>query len=115
MLYNREGGDTTMQYQTTLESRSVQSRFFAHVQAASWYRAFLQPVVTSLADLPSGSRVLDIGTGPGKLLALLRQEVGCECIGVDADQTMLVEARREPALAGVSLVHVPAGQVLPFQ
>lgn len=104
-----------MHYQPALEERSFQSRFFAHVQAASWYRAFLLPVVASLADLASGSRVLDIGTGPGKLLTLLRQETACECVGVDADRTMLLEARRHPELADASLVHVPAGEALLFQ
>ena len=97
------------------EPRSGPSRFFAYVQDASWYRAFLLPVVTSLRDLSPGSRVLDIGTGPGKLLALLRQEAALDCVGVDADRAMLLEARKRPELAGVSLVHVPIGQPLPFQ
>lgn len=95
-------------------SRSPQSRFFAYVQETAWYHEFLQPVVTALADLAPTSRVLDIGTGPGRLLALIRQELALECVGMDADQAMLAEARRHPTLNDVALVHVPAGHVLPF-
>src|SRR5215469_7761086 len=102
-----------LQHLSARESRSVQSRFFAYVQDTLWYREFLRPVVTSLADLSPGSRGLDIGTGPGRLLAWLRQELAFDCVGVDTDRAMLLEARRRPKLTDVSLVHVPIGQTLP--
>jgi ubiquinone/menaquinone biosynthesis C-methylase UbiE len=95
-------------------ARSPQSRFFAFVQDTGWYREFLLPVVTALADLPPPSRVLDIGTGPGRLLALVQQELALQCVGVDVDPAMLAEARRLPDLSEVALVHVPVGQTLPF-
>lgn len=97
-----------------LESRSAQSRFFAYAQDTAWYLEFLTPVVSVLADLAPGSRVLDVGTGPGRLLAFLRQELSLDCVGVDVDPAMLLEARRRPELADVSLVHVALGEELPF-
>lgn len=96
------------------ESRSAFSRFFAHVQDAPWYHEFLRPVVTTLADLPAGARVVDVGTGPGQLLALLRQALAVECVGVDTDRAMLDEARRRPGLADVLLLQSTAGQALPL-
>jgi ubiquinone/menaquinone biosynthesis C-methylase UbiE len=58
--------------------------------------------------------VLDVGTGPGKLLTLLRQELSLDCVGIDADPAMLNEARRRRELADVPLLHVPPGHALPF-
>jgi ubiquinone/menaquinone biosynthesis C-methylase UbiE len=104
-----------MQHTPLNASRTAQSRFFAYVQDTPWYQEFLRPVVISLRDVPAGSRVLDIGTGPGRLLAMLRQQLALECVGVDADRSMLLEAQGRPELADVPLVHVPVGQALPFQ
>lgn len=100
--------------QSQWASRSAESRFFAYVQSTAWYRQLLMSVVTALAELAPGSRALDIGTGPGRLLAMLVHLLTLDCVGVDADLAMLAEARRLPALAEVPLVHVPAGDALPF-
>jgi ubiquinone/menaquinone biosynthesis C-methylase UbiE len=70
--------------------------------------------VSAVADLPPGAKVLDVGTGPGKLLTLLRQELSLDCVGVDTDPAMLSEARRRRELVGVPLLHVPPGYPLPF-
>jgi SAM-dependent methyltransferase len=100
--------------QSQRASRSAESRFFAYVQSIPWYRQLLMAVVTALADLAPGSRVLDVGTGPGHLLAMLHHTLALDGVGVDADLSMLAEARRLPALAEVPLIHVPAGDALPF-
>jgi len=103
-----------MTYLPGQTSRSVSSRFFAHVQNTTWYRQFLQAAVVTLADLAPGSSILDIGTGPGRLLALLHHDLALHCIGVDADPAMLHEAQRYLQATSIELVHVPAGQALPF-
>ncbi len=104
----------TSRISDTGASRSAFSRFFARVQDAPWYHEFLRPVVTTLADLPAGALVVDVGTGPGQLLALLRQALAVECVGVDTDRAMLDEARRRPGLADVPLLQSTAGQALPL-
>ena len=51
--------------------------------------------------VPAGSRVLDIGCGIGRWSRLLAQR-GAEVTGIDLSQTMIDEARRRTALAGLS-------------
>jgi SAM-dependent methyltransferase len=77
-----------------------------------------------------GARVLDAGCGTGRV-AIRLAELGCDCVGVDLDESMLVQARaRAPQLpwvsadlAGLDLLakgHLPfdlvlaAGNVLPL-
>lgn len=43
--------------------------------------------------VPAGSRVLDAGTGTGRV-AIRLAELGHDCVGVDLDGSMLAEARR---------------------
>jgi SAM-dependent methyltransferase len=46
------------------------------------------------AHVRRGSRVLDVGTGPG-LVAAAAAERGANAVGIDFSETMLAEARRE--------------------
>ena len=96
------------------EARSGRAQFFTVVQDTPWYRDWLMAGVSAVADLPPGAKVLDVGTGPGKLLTLLRQKLSLDCVGVDADPAMLNEARRRRELDDVPLLHVPPGHSLPF-
>ena len=52
------------------------------------------------AEIPPGSRVLDLGCGDGRLLAGLRDDAGCRVTGVELDEAAFVAAvrRRVPAL-----------------
>ena len=52
------------------------------------------------AEIPPGSRVLDLGCGDGRLLAALRDGAGCRVTGVERDESAFLAAlkRRVPAL-----------------
>lgn len=52
------------------------------------------------AQIPPGSRVLDLGCGDGRLLAALRERFGCRVTGVERDEEAFAGAvaRRVPAL-----------------
>ena len=53
----------------------------------------LRPDLAHVADLiPAGSRVLDLGCGPGTLLRHLIDERGCSGTGVEHDPDMLLAA-----------------------
>ncbi len=68
------------------------SKLLSKVQEKPWYREFLDPVIH---EINTGSRVLDIGTGPGKLLQILADENNAECVGVDTDEEMLQMAQKK--------------------
>jgi SAM-dependent methyltransferase len=61
-------------------------------------RAFLRALL--LAEMPRGSRVLDVGCGTGRWLRRYR-ELGFDAIGVDATPGMLQVAREQGTLAPV--------------
>jgi len=66
------------------------SKFFSNIQEANWYRQFLNPVIENIEP---NSKLLDIGTGSGKLLKILTQEKDVDCTGIDTSQSMLDEAK----------------------
>ncbi|WP_426505316.1 class I SAM-dependent methyltransferase [Dactylosporangium sp. McL0621] len=69
------------------------------------------------AGLPEGARVLDAGTGPGRVpLALARAVPGLRIDGVDLSPEMVAEARRAAAAAGATRVTFTVADVaaLPF-
>jgi ubiquinone/menaquinone biosynthesis C-methylase UbiE len=88
------------------------SRFFSSVQEAPWYSEFLEPVVSQISP---NSKVLDIGTGTGKLLQLLVNGKNSDCTGIDTNASMLSEAEKKLKGLPVSLVQVPSGAGFPFQ
>jgi SAM-dependent methyltransferase len=90
------------------------ARFYRGVQDTAWYLRFLETALPPLASLPSGARVLDVGTGPGKLLERIRHRYPFEPAGVDTDPAMIAQARRNEALRDVPLRVIVAGRPLPF-
>jgi ubiquinone/menaquinone biosynthesis C-methylase UbiE len=62
------------------------------------------------AGVPDGGRVVDIGTGPGRLIAeVARRRPGLEVVGVDPSVDMLARARRRTAgLANARAILAPA-------
>lgn len=88
------------------------SRFFSSVQETPWYSEFLEPVVSLIAPF---SKVLDIGTGAGKLLQLLINKKNSDCTGIDSSASMLAEAEKKLEGLAVSLVQVTSGAAFPFQ
>lgn len=90
------------------------ARFFRAVQDAPWYAHFLNPVLGALRSLPKDAKVLDLGTGPGKLIEFGQKELALQWVGADTDQAMLAEARQRPALQDVPFEHLVAGAPLPF-
>ncbi len=89
-------------------------RFYRGVQNTAWYLQFLETALPPLASLPPGARVLDVGTGPGKLLERIRHRYSFELTGVDTDPAMIDQARRNEALRDVPLRVIAAGRPLPF-
>ncbi len=90
------------------------ARFYRGVQNTAWYLQFLETALPALAPLPSGARVLDLGTGPGKLLERIRHRYAFDLTGVDTDPAMIAQARRNEALRDLSLRVIHAGRPLPF-
>lgn len=65
--------------------------YFAHVQATPGWDAVLQSFAR-FANLPAGSRVLDVGSGPGSLARHLARD-GHTVTGIDTDPMMVDRAQ----------------------
>ena len=73
-------------------------------QDSGWYPEFLKSVVEVVADNNKHKIILDIGTGPGKLLEMLIEEnSNLKLVGIDVSQSMLTEAERRLADRNVHL------------
>jgi ubiquinone/menaquinone biosynthesis C-methylase UbiE len=88
------------------------SKFFSNIQEAPWYRSFLNPVIN---EITTEGSLLDIGTGSGKLIQILANEKGMECVGVDTNQDMLDEAKKKLKETNVSLIKIKPNEVLSFK
>lgn len=86
--------------------------FFSNLQEAPWYRAFLNPVID---EVGAKKRLLDIGTGSGKLIQILAKEKEMDCVGVDTDSNMLAEARKKLEGMNVELIKIAPNEKLPFE
>jgi SAM-dependent methyltransferase len=85
-----------------MESPRESGRLAAKVDAGAWVSTYLADRFggDDLPDLPPGGAVLDIGCGPGVLLAeLSRRRPDLLCVGVDASVARTVLAQRRPRLA----------------
>ncbi|MCB0915346.1 MAG: class I SAM-dependent methyltransferase [Actinobacteria bacterium] len=92
------------------------TRLLAAAQDAPWYRSFLAAVLERVCALPHGSRVLDLGTGPGILLELIaRARPDLQLVGTDLDAAMIQRAARRQGLGNTRLIHTHPAQPLPFE
>ena len=88
------------------------SKFFSNIQEAPWYRLFLNPVINEITER---GKLLDIGTGSGKLIQILSVEKEIECFGVDTNSDMLMEAQKKLINTDAELVKIEADEKLPFK
>ena len=88
------------------------SKFFSTLQEAPWYRSFLNPV---LEELGNDKKLLDIGTGSGKMIQILALENNMKCIGVDTSADMLAEAKSKLANTNAELIEIKPNEKLPFE
>jgi SAM-dependent methyltransferase len=69
------------------------SRYSARFAALAASGSDVHGEASFCADLmPAGARILDAGCGTGRV-AIRLAELGYECVGVDADEAMLAQAR----------------------
>jgi len=92
----------------------IRTRLFRNVQEVPWYRSFLKPVVDEIRTMDNGAKILDIGTGPGKLISLVMKNSSYQCVGVDINQEMLNEASKREELNNTLLLRIGKDGNLPF-
>ncbi len=91
------------------------SAWYNSVSQTSAFRRHYDLVADEVAGQVQGGRILDIGTGPGWLLAALRQRLPtATLVGMDISPAMVATAKRN--LAGESGVelHLAGAGILPF-
>jgi len=88
------------------------SKFFSNLQEAPWYRSFLNPVIN---EVDKKGTLLDIGTGSGKMIQILSDEKGIECIGVDKNAEMIKEANNKLKNSNVKIIEIEVNKKLPFE
>jgi ubiquinone/menaquinone biosynthesis C-methylase UbiE len=68
------------------------------------------------ADVRDGERVLDVGTGPGRLVAeIARLRPGLEVIGIDPSEDMLLRARSRTSRLANARVVLASAENLPLE
>lgn len=88
------------------------SKFFSGIQETPWYREFLHPVIR---EVENESKILDIGTGSGKLLQILSFEKQVKPMGTDTSPAMLLEAAKKLKDTQAELKHTKPNAALPFE
>jgi ubiquinone/menaquinone biosynthesis C-methylase UbiE len=88
------------------------SKFFSGLQEAPWYRSFLNPVIN---EIGTKGKLLDIGTGSGKMIQILSTENGLHCVGVDTNADMLTEAKKKLRNIKAELIEISPDTKLPFE
>lgn len=88
------------------------SSFFSKVQEAPWYKLFLDPVINEVRE---NSKLLDVGTGTGKMIKIIAQEKNALCIGIDTSFSMLEEAKRKLEYTNAELILVHSNEQFPFE
>ena len=67
--------------------------FFMMAQQSGWYPQFLKPVVDIVNSTIKIGKMLDIGTGPGMLPALLKANDQLQITGTDISPSMIQRAK----------------------
>lgn len=100
-------------YIATLLTHAIQAQsVFLKAQNSGWYDQFLAPVVNSIS---TERKILDIGTGPGKLLELMTEkDSSLVLIGIDIDSSMIEEARKRVTSKNVQFEYQKVNQKLAF-
>lgn len=88
------------------------SKFFSNIQEDPWYRSFLNPVIS---EINSKGKLLDIGTGSGKLIQIISKENGIDCVGVDTNSEMISEAKIKLKGTNIKVLKIEANKKLPFK
>jgi len=88
---------------------------FLKAQDSGWYPEFLKPVVETVAVIEGNKKILDIGTGPGKLPELLiKHDTSMQITGIDIDTAMIDEARKRLTHKNVSYQYEKINAPLEF-
>lgn len=91
------------------------STLYNGVSQTSAFRRHYDMVADEIAGEVQGGRILDIGTGPGWLLTILRQRLpDATLVGLDISAAMVATARRNLAGAGGVELHRAGAGALPF-
>lgn len=60
---------------------------------SDWYKAFLNPVLDEIQKKPLATKILDVGTGPGTLPAMIvKKHEAVQVVGVDNDIVKITDA-----------------------
>jgi ubiquinone/menaquinone biosynthesis C-methylase UbiE len=77
------------------------------------YKMLIDPMLQRCRDVivthvPAGARVLDAGCGTGQLCFALRQQKGCQVVGMDLSLRMLAFAQKRNPFEDVRFLHQDA-------
>ncbi len=75
---------------------------FMMAQQSGWYPQFLQPVANAVNSSIKIGSVLDIGTGPGTLPALLKENNQLQITGTDISSSMIQRAKENVKASNVT-------------
>ncbi|KAB2853517.1 MAG: hypothetical protein F9K46_18225, partial [Anaerolineae bacterium] len=65
-----------------------QGEYYISMQTQTGWATILESFARFVAP-PAGSRVLDVGTGPGALVKMFREQYQAEAFGVDANPLLM--------------------------
>lgn len=89
---------------------------FLRATISGWYPKFLKPVSEIINIDTENKKILDIGTGPGTLPALLvKENPALQITGIDIDSNMITEAKNRVSHKNVSFQLQKVNQALEFE
>src|SRR5688572_23151972 len=89
---------------------------FLHATNSGWYPEFLNSVIEIILDLGSNTKILDIGTGPGKLPELLiKRNPTLHITGIDTKLSMIHKAIKNISHKNILFQHVNTNSPFLFE